>query len=133
LRDGPSPFALQAAIAALHCQAARAEDTDWPQIVRLYDILERQQPSPVVALNRAAAVAMVDGPAPALALVDKLAAGGELDRYHLLHSARAELLRRLGDGAEAAKSYARALALVSNETERRFLERRLREVQPAAR
>jgi RNA polymerase sigma-70 factor, ECF subfamily len=133
LRDGPSPFALQAAIAALHCQAARAADTDWPQIVRLYDILERQQPSPVVALNRAAAVAMVDGPAPALALVDKLAAGGELDRYHLLHSARAELLRRLGDGAEAAKSYARALALVSNETERRFLERRLREVQPAAR
>ena len=94
---------------------------------------ERQQPSPVVALNRAAAVAMVDGPAPALALVEKLAADGELDRYHLLHSARAELLRRLGDGAEAAKSYARALALVSNETERRFLERRLREVQPAAR
>jgi len=133
LRDGPSPFALQAAIPALHCQAARAEDTDWPQIVRLYDILERQQPSPVVALNRAAAVAMVDGPAPALALVEKLAADGELDRYHLLHSARAELLRRLGDGAEAAKSYARALALVSNETERRFLERRLREVQPAAR
>jgi RNA polymerase sigma-70 factor (ECF subfamily) len=131
LRDGPGPFALQAAIAALHCQAARAEDTDWPQIVRLYDVLERQQPSPVVALNRAAAVAMVDGPAPALALVDELAAGGELDRYHLLHSARAELLRRLGDRAEAAKSYARALALVSNETERRFLERRLREVQPA--
>jgi RNA polymerase sigma-70 factor, ECF subfamily len=131
LRDGPGPFALQAAIAALHCQAARAEDTDWPQIVRLYDVLERQQPSPVIALNRAAAVAMVDGPAPALALVDELAAGGELDRYHLLHSARAELLRRLGDRAEAAKSYARALALVSNETERRFLERRLREVQPA--
>jgi RNA polymerase sigma-70 factor, ECF subfamily len=132
LRDGPGPFALQAAIAALHCQATRAEDTDWPQIVRLYDVLERRQPSPVVALNRAAAVAMVDGPAPALALVDELAAGGELDRYHLLHSARAELLRRLGDHAEAAKSYARALALVSNETERRFLERRLREVQPNA-
>ena len=128
LRDGPGPFALQAAIAALHCQAARAEDTDWPQIVRLYEVLERQQPSPVVALNRAAAVAMVDGPAPALALVDGLAAGGELDRYHLLHAARAELLRRLGDRAEAAKSYTRALALVSNETERRFLERRLREV-----
>ena len=131
LRDGPGPFALQAAIAALHCQAARAQDTDWPQIVRLYDVLERQQPSPVVALNRAAAVAMVDGPAPALALVNELAAGGELDSYHLLHSARAELLRRLGDRAEAAKSYARALTLVSNETERRFLERRLREVQPA--
>ena len=133
LRDGPGPFALQAAIAALHCQAARAEDTDWPQIVRLYEVLERQQPSPVVALNRAAAVAMVDGPAPALELVDGLAAGGELDRYHLLHAARAELLRRLGDRAEAAKSYTRALALVSNETERRFLERRLREVQPATR
>jgi RNA polymerase sigma-70 factor (ECF subfamily) len=130
LRDGPGPFAVQAAIAALHCQAARAEDTDWPQIVRLYDVLERQQPSPVVALNRAAAVAMVDGPAPALALVDELAAGGELDRYHLLHAARAELLRRIGDRAEAAKSYARALTLVSNETERRFLERRLREIQP---
>ena len=133
LRDGPGPFALRAAIAALHCQAARAEDTDWPQIVRLYEVLERQQPSPVVALNRAAAVAMVDGPAPALALVDGLAAGGELDRYHLLHAARAELLRRLGDRAEAAKSYTRALALVSNETERRFLERRLREVQAATR
>jgi len=133
LRDGPGPFALQAAIAALHCQAARAEDTDWPQIVRLYEVLERQQPSPVVALNRAAAVAMVDGPAPALALVDGLAASGELDRYHLLHAARAELLRRLGDRAEAAKSYTRALALVSNETERRFLERRLREVQAATR
>src|SRR2546427_2066683 len=133
LRDGPGPFALQAAIAALHCQAARAEDTDWPQIVRLYEVLERQQPSPVVALNRAAAVAMVDGPAPALALVDGLAAGGELDRYHLLHAARAELLRRLGDRAEAAKSYTRALALVSNETERRVLERRLREVQAATR
>jgi RNA polymerase sigma-70 factor (ECF subfamily) len=132
LRDGPGPFALQAAIAALHCQAVRAEDTDWPQIVRLYDILARQQPSPVVALNRAAAVAMVEGPAPALALVDELAAGGELDRYHLLHSARADLLRRLGDREEAAKSYVRALALVSNETERRFLERRLREVRPAA-
>src|SRR4029453_10789886 len=108
-----------------------ADDTDWLQIVRLYEVLERRQPSPVVALNRAAAVAMVDGPAPALALVEELPAGGELDRYHLLHSARAELLRRLGDRAEAAKSYARALALVSNETERRFLERRLREVQPA--
>jgi RNA polymerase sigma-70 factor, ECF subfamily len=132
LRDGPGPFALQAAIAALHCQAARADDTDWPQIVRLYEVLERQQPSPVVALNRAAAIAMVDGPAPALALVDELAAAGELDRYHLLHSARAELLRRLGDRAEAAKSYARALALVSNEAERRFLERRLRDIQPAA-
>jgi RNA polymerase sigma-70 factor (ECF subfamily) len=127
LRGGPGPFALQAAIAALHCQAARAEDTDWPQITRLYEVLERVQPSPVVTLNRAAAVAMVDGPRPALALVDALAP--ELDGYHLLHSSRADLLRRLGAPAEAAKSYARALALVSNDAERRFLERRLREVR----
>jgi RNA polymerase sigma-70 factor (ECF subfamily) len=130
LRGGPGPFALQAAIAALHCQAARAEDTDWPQIVRLYDVLERLQPSPIVSLNRAAAVAMADGPEPALALVDALAAGGELDRYHLLHAARADLLRRLGSPAAAAESYARALALVTNDAERRFLERRLREVRP---
>jgi len=129
LRHGPGSFALQAAIAALHCQARRPEDTDWPQIVRLYDLLERLQPSPVVALNRAAAVAMVDGPGPALDLIDTLAAGGELDRYHLLHSARADLLRRLGDPERAAKSYAQALTLVTNDAERRFLERRLREVQ----
>ena len=129
LRAGAGPFALQAAIAALHCQAPRAEETDWPQIVRLYDLLERVQPSPVVSLNRAAAVAMVDGPRPALALIDELAAAGDLDRYHLLHSARADLLRRLGASQEAAKSYARALALVTNDAERRFLERRLGEVQ----
>jgi RNA polymerase sigma-70 factor (ECF subfamily) len=132
LRGGPGPFALQAAIAALHCQAPRVEDTDWPQIVRLYDLLERWQPSPVVSLNRAAAVAMVEGPGPALALVDALAAAGELDRYHLLHAARADLLRRLGASAEAVSSYERALALVTNDAERRFLERRLREVQPPA-
>jgi len=131
LRGGPGPFALQAAIAALHCQARRAEETDWPQIVRLYDLLERVQPSPVVSLNRAAAVAMVDGPRPALALIDELTATGELDRYHLLHAARADLLRRLGSWAEAAKSYTRALALVTNDAERRFLERRLREVESA--
>jgi RNA polymerase sigma-70 factor (ECF subfamily) len=133
LRGGPGPFALQAAIAALHCQAARAEDTDWPQIVRLYDLLERLQPSPVVSLNRAAAVAMVDGPRPALALIDALAAGGELDRYHLLHAARAELRRRLGAFSDAAASYAQALTLVTNDAERRFLERRLREVRQAER
>ena len=128
LRGGAGPFALQAAIAALHCQAARADETDWPQIVRLYDRLERLQPSPIVALNRAVAIAMVDGPGPALALVDALAAAGDLDGYHLLHAARADLLRRIGDPAEAAKSYTRALALVTNDSERRFLERRLREV-----
>jgi RNA polymerase sigma-70 factor (ECF subfamily) len=133
LRAGAGPFALQAAIAALHCQAPRAEETDWPQIVRLYDLLERVQPSPVVSLNRAAAVAMVDGPRPALALIDELAAAGDLDRYHLLHSARADLLRRLGASEEAARSYARALALVTNDAERRFLERRLGEVQQSHR
>jgi RNA polymerase sigma-70 factor (ECF subfamily) len=131
LRDGPGPFALQAAIAALHCQAARAEDTDWPQIVRLYDVLERLQPSPIVSLNRAAAVAMVDGPRPALVLIDALATTGDLERYHLLHAARGDLLRRLGSSAEAAKSYATAIGLVTNDAERRFLERRLREVQPS--
>jgi len=127
LRGGAGPFALQAAIAALHCQAARAEDTDWPQIVRLYDVLERLDPSPIVSLNRAVAVAMVDGPHVALKLIGALA--GDLDGYHLLHAARADLLRRIGSSAEAAKSYGRALALVTNESERRFLERRLREVQ----
>jgi RNA polymerase sigma-70 factor (ECF subfamily) len=129
LRGGPGPFALQAAIAALHCQAARAEQTDWPQIVRLYDVLERVQPSPIVSLNRAVAIAMVDGPQRSLALVDALAAAGDLDGYHLLHAARADLLRRLGRTPEAATSYARAAALASNDSERRFLERRLREVQ----
>ena len=128
-RGGPGPFAVQAAIAALHCQAARAEDTDWPQIVRLYGLLERLDPSPIVSLNRAVAVAMVEGPEPALALIDALAATGDLEDYHLLHAARADLLRRVGSLAEAAKSYARALALATNTSERRFLERRLSEVQ----
>jgi RNA polymerase sigma-70 factor (ECF subfamily) len=130
LRGEPGPFAVQAAVAAQHCQAAKAEDTDWRQIVRLYDLLERVQPSPIVSLNRAVAVAMVDGPQPALALIDALAAKGELDGYHLLYAARADLLRRIGSKVEAAKSYERALGLVTNDSERRFLERRLREVQP---
>jgi RNA polymerase sigma-70 factor (ECF subfamily) len=129
LCGGPGPFGLQAAIAALHAQAAHAEETDWPQIVRLYDLLERLHPSPIVSLNRAVAVAMVDGIQPALALIDAIDAAGDLDRYHLLHAARADLLRRAGAQADAAKSYARALALVTNESERRYLERRLREVQ----
>ncbi|MGE0128805.1 MAG: RNA polymerase sigma factor [Blastocatellales bacterium] len=128
-REGPGPFGVQAAISALHCQAARVEDTDWPQIVRLYDLLERLQPSPIVSLNRAAAVAMAQGPQAGLELMDALAA--ELDSYHLLHAARADLLRRAGSFAEAAKNYERALALVTNESERRFLERRLSEVQAA--
>jgi RNA polymerase sigma-70 factor (ECF subfamily) len=131
LGGGPGPFALQAAISAVHCRAGRAEDTDWPQIVRLYDLLERLQPSPIVSLNRAVAVAMASGPEAALEIVDRLAAAGDLDNYHLLHAARADLLRRLGSAAEAAKSYRRALELVTNDSERRFLERRLREVQAA--
>src|SRR5216683_3143432 len=131
LRRGPGPFALQAAIAAEHCRATRAEETDWPQIVRLYDLLERAQPSPIVSLNRAVAVAMMAGPRAGLALIDALAATGDLDEYHLLHAARADLLRRIGSKAEATKSYERAFALATNESERRFLERRLREVQPS--
>jgi RNA polymerase sigma-70 factor (ECF subfamily) len=129
LRGGPKPFALQAAIAALHCRAARPEETDWRQILQLYDVLARIEPSPVVSLNRAVAVAMVKGFSTALALIDELSATGELENYHLLHAARADLLRRAGSSAEAAKSYKRALALVTNESERKFLERRLREVQ----
>ncbi len=129
LRGGPGPFAVQAAIAALHCQAARPEDTDWPQIVRLYDVLDRLHGSPVVSLNRAVAVAMVDGPAEALALIDGLAERGALDDYHLLHAARADLLWRIGSLEEAANSYARALALVTNDSERRFLQRRFDELR----
>ena len=129
-RGRPSAFALQAAIAAVHCQAARAEDTDWPQVVRLYDLLERVQPSPIVSLNRAVAVAMAEGPGAGLTLIDALATADDLANYHLLHAARADLLRRLGSLPEAAESYTRALALVTNDSERRFLERRLREVRP---
>jgi RNA polymerase sigma-70 factor, ECF subfamily len=127
--NGPGPFAIQAAIAAQHCQALRPEDTDWSQIVRLYDLLEQVQPSAVVSLNRAVAVAMVDGPKTGIQLIDELAAAGELDNYHLLYAARADLLRRQGALAEAAKSYQRALELVTNESEKRYLERRLREVE----
>lgn len=128
LRGEPGPFAVQAAIAALHCQAARAEETDWAQIVRLYNVLERLQPSPIVSLNRTVALAMVDGPQAALVFIDGLAT--ELDGYHLYHAARADLLRRLGASEEAAQSYARAIGLVTNDSERRFLKRRLDEVQP---
>jgi RNA polymerase sigma-70 factor (ECF subfamily) len=131
-RDGPGPYAVQAAIASLHCRAASTSETDWFQIVHLYDLLERMQPSPVISLNRAVAVAMAEGPRPALALVDALAEAGELDNYHLLHACRADLLRRIGSMAEAAQSYRRALTLVTNESERRFLERRLAEMASSA-
>ena len=127
LKVGPGSFALQAAVAAEHCKAARPEDTNWREIVRLYDLLEQLQPSPIVSLNRAVAVAMASGPGAGLTLIDSLAP--ELDEYHLLHAARADLLRRMGSRREAAQSYERALALVTNESERRFLQRRLREVE----
>ena len=119
------PYALQAAIAALHAGAATAEATDWREIVGLYDLLVRAEPSPVVELNRAVAVAMRDGPAAGLALVDVLLARGDLDDYRLAHAARADLCRRLGETAQARASYERALALTRQEPERRFLERRL--------
>lgn len=127
-RAGPGPFAFQAGIAAMHCQASRFEDTDWAEILRLYDGLQRLDPSPIVALNRAVAVAMVAGPQPALAIIDSLS-DADLHGYHLLYAARADLLRRMGSFADAAKNYERALTLVTNDSERRYLERRLREVR----
>ena len=127
----PGAFAVQAAIAALHCSARQASDTNWSEIARLYDVLHEIQPTPVVELNRAVAIAMRDGPRTALALIDDLAARGDLERYHLLHATRADMLRRLSRWEDAARSYQQALALVTNESERRFLERRLHEVQSA--
>ena len=124
----PGPYALQAAIAALHAQAATAAATDWPQIAALYGVLARVHPTPVVELNRAVAVAMSSGLERGLALLDTLDGDGGLAGYHLLSAARAELLRRLGRHAEAVESYRQALALVSNEAERKHLEKRLREV-----
>jgi RNA polymerase sigma-70 factor (ECF subfamily) len=129
LTDEAGPYALQAGIAAEHCKAARPEDTDWARIVRLYNRLEHLTSSPIISLNRAVAIAMTEGPEAALVLIDSLA--GELEDYHLLHAARADLLRRLGAATEAAKSYEQALLLVTNESERRFLKRRLREVRAA--
>lgn len=125
------PYTLQAAIAALHAQAARPEDTDWAQIALLYERLCAVAPGPVVELNRAAAVAMARGPEQGLALVDDLEASGRLTDYHLLPAARAELLRRLGRTGEAAASYRRALALVRTLPERRFLEEQLRALEGA--
>jgi RNA polymerase sigma-70 factor (ECF subfamily) len=132
LSAGPAPIALQAAIAAVHCEAASPDDTDWRQIVSLYDVLLRVQPSAVVSLNRAVAVAMADGPERGLSIIDELDLGGELKEYHLLHAARADLLRRLGANGESALAYKRALEMVTNDSERRYLERRLREVDTPA-
>jgi RNA polymerase sigma-70 factor (ECF subfamily) len=122
----PGPYQLQAAIAALHARAPRPEDTDWPQIAALYGRLAREAPSPVVDLNRAVAISMADGPARGLVLMEALA--GELDGYHLFHSARADLLRRLDRRQESAAAYRRALELATNPSERAHLERRLGEV-----
>ncbi|HZP94344.1 MAG TPA: RNA polymerase sigma factor [Burkholderiales bacterium] len=123
------PYALQAAIAAVHAEAPDAAATDWPQIVGLYDVLLRVEPSPVVELNRAVAVAMRDGPEAGLALIDALLARGDLADYRLAHAARADMCRRLGRTAEARASYERALALTQQEPERRFLARRLAELR----
>ncbi|HJU05601.1 MAG TPA: RNA polymerase sigma factor [Nitrospiraceae bacterium] len=122
------PYTLQAAIAAVHTQATSAAGTDWTQIVALYDVLTRADPSPVVELNRAAAVAMRDGPSAGLALIDTILSRGDLANYHLAHAARADLCRRLGRTAEARASYERALSLTQQDPERRFLKRRLSEL-----
>jgi RNA polymerase sigma-70 factor (ECF subfamily) len=130
-RGRPGPYQIQAAIAACHTTAATAEDTDWADIDALYGELERFVPSAVVRLNRAVAVGMAEGPEAGLALVAELEEEGTLDGYHLLPATRADLLRRLGHPAEAAKAYARALELVENAAERRFLEKRLAECRSA--
>jgi RNA polymerase sigma-70 factor (ECF subfamily) len=122
------PYTLQAAIAAVHAGAASADATDWREIVGLYDLLLRADPSPVVELNRAVAVAMRDGPAAGLALVDAILARGDLQDYRLAHAAQADLCRRLGRAAQARAAYERALALTRQAPERRFLERRLAEL-----
>ena len=121
-------YTIQAAIAGVHAAALTAAETDWAQMVALYDVLARAEPSPVVALNRAIAVAMRDGPQAGLELIDTILAGGELADYHLAHAARADLCRRLGQTADARASYQKALSIARQEPERRFLERRLREL-----
>jgi len=125
----PGPYQLQAAIAAVHARAATPAETDWPRIVRLYELLYAASSSPVIALNRAAAVAMASGPETALPLVDDLGASGELDDYYLFHATRADLLRRLGRRDQAAAAYERTLELVTNDVERSYLQRRLSEVR----
>ena len=126
------PYTIQAAIAAVHAEAPHPAATDWAQIVGLYDVLARADPSPVVELNRAAAVAMRDGPLAGLNLIDAILARGDLEKYHLAHAARADLCRRLGKAADARASYERALGLTQQEPERRFLKRRLGELSDKA-
>jgi len=122
------PYTLQAAIAAVHAEAPHADATDWSQIVILYDVLFQAEPSPIIELNRAAAVAMRDGASAGLVLIDAILARGDLANYHLAHAARADLCRRSGRTAEARASYERALSLTQQEPERRFLERRMGEL-----
>lgn len=123
------PYTVQAAIAAVHAEAPSSAETDWAQIVALYDLLARAEPSPIIELNRAVAVAMRDGPAAGLQLVDAILARGELADYHLAHSARADFYRRLGNKVQARLAYERALTLTKQEPEQRFLERRLAELE----
>jgi len=132
LRSAPGPYSVQAAIAAVHASAASASQTDWPQIVALYDALLRMQPSPVIELNRAAAVAMARGCEEGLRLIDELEERGELRGYYLLPAARADLLRRMGQWSSAAAAYRAALALPAQDAERRFLSGRLAEVEAQA-
>jgi RNA polymerase sigma-70 factor (ECF subfamily) len=124
------PYAIQAAISAVHAGARTADETDWDEIVGLYGVLMGMAPSPVVELNRAVAVAMRDGPAAGLAIIDRILARGELREYRLAHAARAELCRRLGRTSDARASFERALALTRQGPERRFIERRLAELSP---
>jgi RNA polymerase sigma-70 factor (ECF subfamily) len=131
MRGAAGPLALQAAISAVHCRAARPEETDWQEIVQLYELLAEIRPSPVVSLNHAVALAMAEGPEVGLALMDELGKESDLENYHLLHAARADMQRRLGRFAEAAQEYEKALTMVTNASERRFLRRRLREVREA--
>jgi RNA polymerase sigma-70 factor (ECF subfamily) len=123
------PYGLQAAIAAVHAEAARADETDWPQIVGLYDVLLRAVPSPVIELNRTVALAMRDGPLAGLQQVERILARGELLEYHLAHSARGEFCRQLGRVEEARAAYEKALSLTRQAPEKRFLEKRLAELQ----
>jgi RNA polymerase sigma-70 factor (ECF subfamily) len=131
-RHRPGPYQLQAAIAALHDEAATPAETDWRQIAALYAVLAEVDPSPVVELNRAVAVAMAFGPQEGLVIADRVAAGGALEQYHLLHATRGDLLRRIGRVADAAGAYRRARDLAANDVERAFLDRRLRELGDAA-
>jgi RNA polymerase sigma-70 factor (ECF subfamily) len=124
------PYMLQAAIAGVHSRAVAAARTDWGEIAALYDVLAQLAPSPVVSLNRAVALAMLDGPATGLAEIDRLLAGGALDDYHLAHAARADLCRRLGRTDDAGEAYQRALDLAKQEPERRFLRARLEALGP---